>query len=471
MNTRQIPKEQIAQQLDCMEQLSRRNALLPEPPRYFCQTFGCQQNEADTERIAGMLAQMGFVRAEQAAQANVIVVNTCAVREHAEKRVFGIMGQYTHLKDTRSDVIICMCGCMVQQEHITEKIRKSYPRVDIVFGTHMLWRFPELLLRRLSGSKRIFDISGDPKGEIAEGLPVQRGEGCHAWLSIMYGCNNFCTYCIVPYVRGRERSRCPEDIEAELRQLIDEGYKDITLLGQNVNSYGKDLDIGMDFADLLARLDVIPGAYRLRFMTSHPKDASEKLFDVMARGTHICHQLHLPFQSGSDVILQRMNRGYTRAAYIALIEKAREKMPDVVLSSDIIVGFPGETETDFAETLDVVQRCQYDVLYTFLYSRRSGTPAADMPDSTPAAEKQERFNRLLAQQEIINQARQDAYLGKHLTVLIDGLSNGKQESVYTHCGRTDGGLLVLCRGDALAIGDFVEVEIERTSLRALYGRA
>ncbi len=468
--SRQVSKTDIAHQLDCIEQLSRRNALRPEPPRFYCQTFGCQQNEADTERIAGMLAQMGYVRTQDAVQADVIVVNTCAVREHAEKRVFGIMGQYTHIKETRPDITICMCGCMVQQEHIAEKIKKSYPRVDIVFGTHMLWRFPELLLRRLNGSKRIFDISGDPKGEIAEGLPVQRDEGCHAWLSIMYGCNNFCTYCIVPYVRGRERSRQPEDIEAELRQLVAAGYKDITLLGQNVNSYGKDLNIGMDFADLLTRLDAVPGEYRLRFMTSHPKDASKKLFAVMAGGKHICHQLHLPFQSGSDAVLKKMNRGYTKQSYLALIEQARSDMPDLVLSSDIIVGFPGETEEDFQGTLDVVRQGQYDQLYTFLYSRRSGTPAADMPDDTTAQEKQDRFNRLLQLQETINQQRQAAYQDRQLTVLIDGLSNGKQGSEYTHCGRTDGGLLVLVRGKNLNIGDFVDVIIEQTSLRALYGR-
>lgn len=468
--SRQVPKADIAHQLDCIEQVHRRNALRPEPPHFYCQTFGCQQNEADTERIAGMLAEMGYVRTEDAAQADVIVVNTCAVREHAEKRVFGIMGQYTHIKETRPDVTICMCGCMVQQEHIAEKIRQSYPRVDIVFGTHMLWRFPELLLRRLTGSKRIFEISGDPKGEIAEGLPVQRDEGCHAWLSIMYGCNNFCTYCIVPYVRGRERSRRPEDIEAELRQLVADGYKDITLLGQNVNSYGKDLDIGVDFADLLTRLDAVEGEYRLRFMTSHPKDASEKLFSVMASGRHICHQLHLPFQSGSDAILKKMNRGYTREGYLELVERAKAHMPDLVLSSDIIVGFPGETEEDFQGTLDVVRRGQYDLLYTFLYSKRSGTPAASMPDSATPEEKQDRFNRLLRTQEAINQQRQDAYQDRRLTVLIDGLSNAKQQNEYTHCGRTDGGLLVLCRGDDLHIGDFVDVVIEKTSLRALYGR-
>ena len=467
--SRQVPKEQIARQLDCMEQVSRHNALLPEKPLFFCQTFGCQQNEADTERIAGMLAEMGYVRTEDAQQANVIVVNTCAVREHAEKRVFGIMGQYTHIKDTRSDVIICMCGCMVQQDHITEKIKKSYPRVDIVFGTHMLWHFPELLLQRLNGSKRIFAISGDPKGEIAEGLPVQRDAGCHAWLSIMYGCNNFCTYCIVPYVRGRERSRKPEDIEREFRELIAEGYKDITLLGQNVNSYGKDLGLGVDFADLLARLDKVPGEYRIRFMTSHPKDASDKLFETMANGTHISHQLHLPFQSGSDEILKRMNRHYDAAHYRSLIQSAREKMPDLVLSSDIIVGFPGETEEDFQQTLEMVRFGQYDILYTFLYSKRSGTPAAEMPDSATKEEKQDRFDRLLAEQETINAARQEAYQDRIVRVLIDGTSNSKQPTDHPLTGRTDGGLLVMCRGDGLKLGEFADVRIERTSLRALYG--
>ena len=272
----------------------------------------------------------------------------------------------------------------------------------------------------------------------------------------------------MPYVRGRERSRKPEDIEAELRCLVAEGYKDITLLGQNVNSYGKDLGIGMDFSDLLARLDAVEGEYRLRFMTSHPKDASEKLFSTMAKGKHISHQLHLPFQSGSDAILKRMNRGYTKESYLALIAKAKEYMPDLVLSSDIIVGFPGETEEDFQGTLDVVRQGQYDVLYTFLYSKRSGTPAASMPDSATPEEKQDRFNRLLKTQEGINQQRQDAYQDRELSVLIDGLSNSK-DGVYTHCGRTDGGLLVLVRGEDLHIGDFVDVVIEKTSLRALYG--
>ncbi|MGN1013807.1 MAG: tRNA (N6-isopentenyl adenosine(37)-C2)-methylthiotransferase MiaB [Butyricicoccus sp.] len=468
-NTIQVPQEQIAHQWDCINKIQYMLSVRPSAPHFYCQTFGCQQNEADTERIAGMLREMGYQPTEQPEQADIIVVNTCAVREHAEKRVLGIIGRYTHLKETNPNLTICMCGCMVQQPHMAEKIKQSYPRVDIVFGTHMLWRFPELLLRRLSGSKRIIDISGDERGAISEGLPVLRGEGCHAWLSIMYGCNNFCTYCIVPYVRGRERSRNPEDIEREFHQLIAEGYKDITLLGQNVNSYGKDLELEIDFADLLARLDKTPGEYRIRFMTSHPKDASEKLLDTMANAAHISHQLHLPFQSGSDQILQRMNRHYNAQQYRRLIEMAREKMPDVVLSSDIIVGFPGETEEDFQQTLDMVRFGQYDILYTFLYSKRSGTPAAEMPDSATREEKQDRFDRLLALQESINGVRQEAYQDKVVRVLIDGTSNSKQPTEYPLTGRTDGGLLVMCRGEGLKLGEFADVLIERTSLRALYG--
>ncbi|MGM9650252.1 MAG: tRNA (N6-isopentenyl adenosine(37)-C2)-methylthiotransferase MiaB [Butyricicoccaceae bacterium] len=462
-----ISQQQINQQWENIEQVRRMNEVYPEPPRAFCQTFGCQQNEADTERIAGMLKEMGYEPTEDPAEASVIVVNTCAVREHAEKRVLGIIGRYTHLKETNPELTICMCGCMVQQEHITEKIKKSYPRVDIVFGTHALWRFPELLLRRLGGSKRLFEIGGSDEGEIAEGLPVLRGKGCHAWLSIMYGCNNFCSYCIVPYVRGRERSRLPEVIEQEMRELVAEGYKDITLLGQNVNSYGKDLDEPIDFSDLLARLDAIPGDYRIRFMTSHPNDASAKLFRTMANGTHISHQLHLPFQSGSDEILKRMNRKYDSAQYRALIAEARGAMPDVVLSSDIIVGFPGETEEDFLQTLRMVEDVEYDLLYTFLYSKRTGTPAAAMPDSATQEEKQDRFDRLLKTQERIIERRQNAYVGKTVRVLIDG--TGKQPSDYPMAGRTDGGLLVLCRGGDLKIGDFVEINIEKASLRALFG--
>ena len=455
--SRQIPKQQIAHQLEYIEQVSRRNALLPEQQWFFCQTFGCQQNEADTERIAGMLRDMGYQRTEDYTKANVIVVNTCAVREHAEKRVFGMMGKYTHLKDSRDDLVICMCGCMVQQEHITEKIKKSYPRVDIVFGTHMQWRFPELLLHRLSGSKRIFEISGDPKGEIAEGLPVQRGEGCHAWLSIMYGCNNFCTYCIVPYVRGRERSRQPEDIEAELRCLVEEGYKDITLLGQNVNSYGKDLGIGMDFSDLLARLDAVPGEYRLRFMTSHPKDLSDELIAVMAASKKICKHIHLPLQSGSTDILTKMNRRYTKEQYLALVDRIRAAIPDIAITTDIIVGFPGETEEDFEETLDVVDKVKYDSAFTFIYSKRTGTPASSMDNQIPEDVVKNRFDRLLKLVQKHASEKSGQYTGSTQKILVESV-NEQDEHLVT--GRMSNNSVVHFAGSENLIGKIVDVELK-----------
>ena len=466
-----VTEEQIAHQYEYMQFIARMNAeraqVRGEKPRAFTQTFGCQQNEADTERIAGMLREMGYDKAEKAEEADVIVINTCAVREHAESRALGNVGALSHLKKARPEVTICLCGCMVQQAHMPEKIKKSYPQVDLVFGTHALWRFPELLYRRLTGDKRVFDTTGDEGGYIAEGLPVLRDGGTKAWLSIMYGCNNFCTYCIVPYVRGRERSRSPEEIEAELRQLVAEGYKDITLLGQNVNSYGKDLEQDIDFSDLLRRLNAVPGDFLLRFMTSHPKDASHKLFDTMADCEKVAKQLHLPFQSGSDGILKRMNRGYTAAHYRELIAYAREKMPEITLSSDIIVGFPGETEEDFEQTRALVEATGFDMLYTFLYSRRSGTPAAEMEDNTPHAVKQARFERLLATQDKAVQPRQDAYLGRRLRVLVDGKSKGTE---YPLTARTEGGLLVCCAGENLRVGEFAEVTIDKTSLRCLFGR-
>ena len=466
-----VTEEQIAHQYEYMQFIARMNAeraqVRGEKPRAFTQTFGCQQNEADTERIAGMLREMGYDKAEKAEEADVIVINTCAVREHAESRALGNVGALSHLKKARPEVTICLCGCMVQQAHMPEKIKKSYPQVDLVFGTHALWRFPELLYRRLTGDKRVFDTTGDEGGYIAEGLPVLRDGGTKAWLSIMYGCNNFCTYCIVPYVRGRERSRSPEEIEAELRQLVAEGYKDITLLGQNVNSYGKDLEQDIDFSDLLRRLNAVPGDFLLRFMTSHPKDASHKLFDTMADCEKVAKQLHLPFQSGSDGILKRMNRGYTAAHYRELIAYAREKMPEITLSSDIIVGFPGETEEDFEQTRALVEETGFDMLYTFLYSRRSGTPAAEMEDNTPHAVKQARFERLLATQDKAVQPRQDAYLGRRLRVLVDGKSKGTE---YPLTARTEGGLLVCCAGENLRVGEFAEVTIDKTSLRCLFGR-
>ena len=433
--------------------------------RAYTHTFGCQQNEADTERIRGMLRQMGYEMTNDVNEADFILFNTCAVREHAEDRAFGNIGSLTHLKKRRPEVIIALCGCMAQQEKNVEKIKKSYPQVSLLFGTHALWRFPSLLYRVLSGEKRVFDIGGED--DIAEGLPVLRAAGPKAWLSIMYGCNNFCTYCIVPYVRGRERSRRPEEIEKELRELVEAGYKEITLLGQNVNSYGKDLGLDLDFAGLLRRLNAVPGDFWLRFMTSHPKDASPRLFDAMAACDKVAKQLHLPFQSGSDEILRRMNRRYTAADYRALIADARAKMPDITLSSDIIVGFPGETEADFEQTLKLVHDVQFDLLFTFLYSPRTGTPAASYEDNATPQEKQNRFERLLKAQDEIVARRQAAYQGKTLRLLIDGTAKGPD---YPFTARTEGNLLVCVRGEGITIGSFIQATIEKTSLRCLFAQ-
>lgn len=458
-----VSEEQLQNQftyIDAVAALIRDKRL-----RAYTHTFGCQQNEADTERIRGMLHEMGYEMTDDVNEADFILFNTCAVREHAEDRAFGNIGALSHLKKRRPDVIIALCGCMAQQEKNVEKIKKSYPQVSLLFGTHALWRFPSLLYRVLSGEKRVFDIGGED--DIAEGLPVLRAGGAKAWLSIMYGCNNFCTYCIVPYVRGRERSRRPEEIEKELRELVAAGYKEITLLGQNVNSYGKDLGLDIDFADLLRRLNAVPGDFWLRFMTSHPKDASPRLFDAMADCEKVAKQLHLPFQSGSDEILRRMNRRYTAEEYKALIADARKKMPDITLSSDIIVGFPGETEEDFEQTLALVREVRFDLLFTFLYSPRSGTPAASYEDNATHAEKQARFERLLKVQDEIVAERQAAYQGKRLRLLVDGEAKGPD---YPFTARTEGNLLVCVRGEDIRIGEFIEAEIEKTTLRCLFAR-
>ena len=458
-----VSEEQLQTQftyIDAVSALIRDKQL-----RAYTHTFGCQQNEADTERIRGMLHEMGYRMTDRPEDADFILYNTCAVREHAEDRAFGNIGALSHLKKQRPDVVIALCGCMAQQEKNVEKIKKSYPQVSLLFGTHALWRFPSLLYRVLTEKKRVFDIGGED--DIAEGLPVLRAQGPKAWLSIMYGCDNFCTYCIVPYVRGRERSRRPEEIEKELRELVAAGYMEITLLGQNVNSYGKDLGLDIDFADLLRRLNAVPGEFWLRFMTSHPKDASPRLFDAMAQCEKVAKQLHLPFQSGSDEILRRMNRRYTAQEYRALIADARAKMPDITLSSDIIVGFPGETEEDFEQTLQLVEDVRFDLLFTFLYSPRTGTPAASYEDNATPQDKQQRFERLLKAQDAIVSERQSAYQGKTLRLLVDGIAKGPE---YPFTARTEGNLLVCVRGADIEIGSFIEAKIEKTSLRCLFAR-
>lgn len=457
-----VPKRQIEEQFSYMDAVARLH--VGQQKFAYTRTFGCQQNEADTEQIRGMLVQMGYTLTDSLEQADFILYNTCAVREHAEDRAFGNIGALRRLQKDRPDLIIALCGCMAQQENNAARIQKSYPQVKLLFGTHALWRFPSLLYRVLTERKRVFDIDG--QDTIAEGLPVCRSNYPKAWLSIMYGCNNFCTYCIVPYVRGRERSRHPDAIERELRELVAAGYKDITLLGQNVNSYGKDLALDIDFSDLLCRLQNVPGDFRLRFMTSHPKDASLKLFQTMAEHDKITKQLHLPFQSGSDKILQRMNRRYTSSDYRKLIAAARRYMPDITLSSDIIVGFPGENVKDFMQTLELVKEIRFDLLFTFLYSPRPGTPAAAYDDPATVEEKQSRFEKLLRAQDEIVAEKQAALQDKKMRLLIDGTS---RNGTYPLTARTEGNLLVCVRGNA-AVGDFIDAVIEKTSLRCLYAR-
>ena len=389
-------------------------------------------------------------------------MNTCAIREHAEQRVFGNLGALTHTKRRHPAQKIFLCGCMAGQPEVEERLRKSFPHVDGVFSTHHLWQFPEILLRVLTTGKRVYYTQDEP-GSIAEGLPVRREGHLKAWVSIMYGCNNFCSYCIVPYVRGRERSRRPEAILAECRELIESGYKDITLLGQNVNSYGKDLDCGVDFSDLLAEIAGLPGDFLVRFMTSHPRDAGPKLFDTMARFPKIAKQLHLPVQCGSDRVLKAMNRHYNRQQYLELVDYARKVMPELVLTSDVIVGFPGETEAEFEETVTLIRQVRYDALFTFIYSPRPGTPAASLPDPATRQEKNQWFDRLCAAQNAISEEKHRAYVGKTLRVLVDGTDGDLLTA------RTEGGRLVRLTGDAGLIGRFCQVKIDGATTWSLTG--
>ena len=433
--------------------------------RALVDTFGCQQNVADSQHIMGMLEAMGCDFVTEPAEADIIVLNTCAIRDHAEKRVYGNLGALTHTKKANPEQIICLCGCMAQRPEVAEKVRQSYRHVDLVFGPQALWKFPELLYQVYTRRGRVFSVENE-HGSIAEGMPVVREGRTRAWVSIMYGCNNFCSYCIVPYVRGRERSRDPEQIIREVRQLAAEGYKEITLLGQNVNSYGKDLGTGYDFADLLAALDEIPGDYLIRFMSSQPKDASFKLFDTMARCSHVAKQLHLPVQSGSDRVLRAMNRPYDKARYLELITYARKVMPELVLTSDVIIGFPGETEEEAMETVALVEQVRFDALFTFIFSPRPGTPAAKLDDPVPRAEKQVWFDRLCDAQNKISEEIHAQYVGRTLRCLIDGQSD---DSRWPLTARTAGGRLVHLVGDASAIGNYHDVKITDSNTWALFG--
>ncbi|MDR1217137.1 MAG: tRNA (N6-isopentenyl adenosine(37)-C2)-methylthiotransferase MiaB [Oscillospiraceae bacterium] len=432
----------------------------------YVETFGCQQNESDSEKLRGMLLEMGYVMAARAENADVIVVNTCAVRGHAEQRALGNIGALKHVKNARPGCVLAVCGCMPQRAGMAEKLRRSYGYVDIVFGVHALRRFPELLERALVGRERVFAADADREdGTIDEGLPSARDGTVKAWLPIMYGCDNFCAYCVVPYVRGRERSRSPEAVLDEARSLAGSGYRDITLLGQNVNSYGRGHGAGTDFPELLRRVNDVPGDFIIRFMTSHPKDAGDRLFEAMADSPKAARHIHLPFQAGGDRVLRAMNRGYTGAHYLALTDSARRYMPDVVMTSDVIVGFPGETRSDFEDTLRLVRTARFDALFTFIYSPREGTPAAAMDDPIPRAEKQAWFDELLAVQNAISAEKHAAFVGRAERVLIDG-----QEDGGAMTGRTNGGRLVRVMGASAGdVGNFINVDITGSATWSLTG--
>ena len=461
-----VSEEDIRRQKEYCAELRALNAQRRQVPLAYVDTYGCQQNEADSELLRGMLTEMGYEMTDTDRDADLIVINTCAIREHAEQRVLGNVGALVHGKRRNPEQIICLCGCMAREQHVADKLRQSYRHVDLVFGPQVLWRFPELLRRVYLRRGRVFE-TGDVPGAIAEGLPVRRSGKVKAWVSIMYGCNNFCTYCIVPYVRGRERSREPEAILAEIRQLVREGYKDITLLGQNVNSYGKDLGENVDFPTLLEMANAIPGDFLLRFMTSHPKDATERLFDVMARCEKVAPVIHLPFQSGNTRVLQAMNRRSTREQYLDKVRALRARIPDVVLTSDVIVGFPGETTEEFEDTLSLVEQVRFDALFTFIYSPRKGTPAAEMPDPISKEEKSASFNRLVEAQNRISLEKHQAYIGTVQRCLVDGEGEDPRHNLTA---RTPGGRLVHLDGDKGLIGQFVDVEITDCSTWALFGR-
>ena len=435
-------------------------------PRAHIMTFGCQQNEADSERLAGFAVSMGYELSDTPEGCSLVLVNTCAVREHAEKKALSCIGQLKHEKARDPSMIIGVGGCMVSQQHRADALKKSYPYVDFSFCTTELWRVPELIAARLAGGRRAFpDVKSSlADTDFSEDVPVARASRTHAWVSVMYGCNNFCSYCIVPYVRGRERSRRPEDVIAEVRELVADGCRDITLLGQNVNSYGHDLASGVTFADLIRQISSLDGDFRLRFMTSHPKDATPDLISAMAESRVAARHFHLPLQSGSDRILSLMNRRYTSEKYLGIVRALRDAMPDIVITSDIIVGFPGETEEDFRETLRVMREAEFDMIYSFIFSPRKGTPAAEMEDQIPEAVKSERFSRLIECQNEISKRKNDDVVGKTLRVLADD----KFEKPHDPTGRTEGNKLVHINGGAVP-GEFYDVKITRADTFGLFG--
>lgn len=433
--------------------------------KYFIETWGCQMNEEDSEKLSGGLKPLGHVRTESKEEADIIVYNTCCVRENAEQKVDGNLGALKKLKKAHPEKIIAVTGCMMQQEGMAQKIISKFPYVDIIIGTHNAYKFTEYLGRALGGERPIVEV-WDKEADIIEGAPIDRANSMKGFVTIMYGCNNFCTYCIVPHVRGRERSRASAEIIKEIEGMVAEGYKEVTLLGQNVNSYGKGLEENINFAELLRRINKIEGLERVRFMTSHPKDLSEEVVDVIAEGEKLCESIHLPVQSGSSRILKKMNRHYTREQYLETIKKIKEKIPGVALTTDIIIGFPGETEEDFLDTLSLVREVEYDSAFTFLYSKRSGTPADMMFDQVDENVKKDRFNRLVAAVNEICAKKNKEYDGRTVEVLVEGESKNDETKLT---GRTRTGKLVNFTGNKENIGKLVNVKITKANSFSLIG--
>lgn len=429
--------------------------------KYYIETYGCQMNEHDSEKIAGMLVKCGYTKADSKQDADFILFNTCCVREHAELRTFGNVGFIKELKQLNPRLILGVCGCMMQQKDVADKLYKRFPFVDLIFGTHELKNFP-FMLEKVLDNERIINIS-EMDGEVIEGLPVERTPGFSTFVNIMYGCNNFCTYCIVPYVRGRERSRRAEDVVNEVREVVALGYKEVTLLGQNVNSYYSD---GVNFPKLLEMVNAVPGLTRLRFMTSHPKDLSDELIEAMAKLDKVGKHIHLPVQSGSDEILRRMNRRYTSSQYLELVSKLRSKVKDVEITTDIIVGFPGETEEDFEATCDIVRKVGYSNAYTFAYSPREGTIAAKMPDQIAQEVKKQRLNKLNAVLAETIPCGNEKYIGFEGDILIEGVDHRAEPLLF---GKLSNFKMVYVQGDEKLIGTMVHVKVDGLRFNSLFG--
>ncbi len=436
------------------EYVKRKSKELGRPLTYKIDTFGCQMNARDSEKLEGILIKLGYVEGDSE-NSDFVLYNTCTIRENANLKVYGRLGQLKKYKTKNPDMLIGLCGCMMQEDLVVEKIRKSYRYVDIIFGTHNVFKLAELIATRLESDRTVIDIWKDTEA-IVEDLPNERKYSFKAGVNIMFGCNNFCSYCIVPYVRGRERSRDPRDIVAEIESLVADGVVEIMLLGQNVNSYGKTLENKMTFAELLEEIEKIDGLKRIRFMTSHPKDLSDDLIEVMKKSTKICTHLHLPVQSGSTNILDKMNRRYTKESYLALVDKIKTAIPHIALTTDIIVGFPSETEEDFLETMDVVAKVKYDSAFTFIYSKRTGTPAATMENQCDEAELKDRFNRLLKLVQDISHEQTKQYEGQVMEALVESV-NEHDNSLVT--GRLSNNLLVHFAGDESMVGSLVDVKL------------